>query len=96
MYFWYVFAKSEPATDLILVQDANKVLHKFSTVKYPNIYCAITTAFEALQTAWETKLACNCYSAYHNALHDGLRKLQKYHSKFDQKPAFLLALGGSL
>ena len=95
MYFQYVFAESEPATDLIPVQDTNKVLHRFSTIKYPNIYCAIT-AFEALQTAWETKLACNCYSAYHNALHNGLGKLHKYYNKFDQKLAFLLALGESL
>jgi hypothetical protein len=94
MYFRYVFAKFEPATDLILVQDANKVLHKFSAVKYPNVYRAIT-AFEALQTAWETKLASNRYSVYHNALHDGLGKLHKYYNKFDQKPAFLLALGES-
>ena len=77
------------------MQDANKVLHKFSAVKYPNIYCAITT-FKALQTAWETKLASNHYSVYHNALHDGLEKLHKYYNKFDQKPAFLLALGESL
>src|SRR5271156_5905995 len=95
MCFRYVFAEFETTADLILVQDANKVLHKFSTDKYPNIYRAIT-AFEALQTAWETKLASNRYSTYHTALHDGLGKLRKYYNKFDQKPAFLLALGESL
>jgi hypothetical protein len=49
MYLRYVFARFEATADLtwILVQDANKVLHRFSTVKYPNIYHAIT-AFEAL------------------------------------------------
>jgi hypothetical protein len=97
MYLWYVFARFEATADLtrILVQDANKVLYRFSTVKYPNIYYAIT-AFEALQTAWESKLASSHYSVYHNALQDGLEKLHKYYNKFDQKPAFLLALGESL
>jgi hypothetical protein len=97
MYLRYVFARFEATADLtrILVQDANKVLHRFSTVKYPNIYRAIT-AFEALQTAWESKLASNRYSVYHNALQDGLEKLHKYYNKFDQKPAFLLTLGESL
>jgi hypothetical protein len=95
MYFWYVFAKFEPTANLIIVQDANKVLQKFSSVKYPNIYCTIT-AFEALQTAWKTKLASGHYSVYHDTLHDGLEKLHKYYNKFDQKPAFHLTLGESL
>jgi hypothetical protein len=97
MYLQYVFARFKATADLtqILVQDTNKVLHRFSTVKYPNIYRAIT-AFKALQTAWESKLASNRYSVYHNALQDGLKKLHKYYNKFDQKPAFLLALGESL
>jgi hypothetical protein len=97
MYLQHVFARFEATADLtrILVQDTNKVLHRFLTVKYSNIYCAIT-AFKALQTAWESKLASNRYSVYHNALQDGLEKLHKYYNKFDQKPSFLLALGESL
>ena len=85
---WKRIDEFEPTADLILVCDANQVLHKFLSIKYLNIYHAIT-AFEALQTAWETKLASN-------TLHDGLEKLHKYHNKFDQKPAFLLTLSESL
>lgn len=50
---------------------------------------------EDLQTAWEAKCDIAKYTVYHNAIKDGLRKLQKYYSRFDQKPAFVLALGDS-
>jgi hypothetical protein len=30
---------------------------------------------------------------YHDAINDGLEKLQKYYSRFDQKPSYILALG---
>ena len=48
---------------------------------------------EDLQTAWEAKLKERRYTIYHNAIQDGLDKLKKYYSRFDQKPAFILALG---
>ena len=43
---------------------------------------------ENLQTAWEAK-----YAMYHDAINDGLEKLKKYYSHFDQKPIYILALG---
>jgi hypothetical protein len=48
---------------------------------------------EELQTAWESKSDNAKYAAYHDAIEDGLAKLKKYYSRFDQKPAFILALG---
>jgi hypothetical protein len=30
---------------------------------------------------------------YHDAINDGLEKLKKYYSRFDQKPSYILALG---
>jgi DNA replication protein DnaC len=50
---------------------------------------------EDLQTAWEAKCDNAKYAVYHNAINDGLEKLKKYYSRFDQKPAFVLALGDS-
>lgn len=94
---WHSLSKSPFAflkwhIDPSLLQDTNSVLHKFSSEKYPNVYCAII-AFESLQTAWEKKIKLEKYVAYHDALNDGLEKLRKYYNKFDLKPAFLLGLG---
>ena len=50
---------------------------------------------EELQTAWEVKHDNPKYDLYHAAIDDGLEKLKKYYSRFDQKPSFVLALGES-
>jgi DNA replication protein DnaC len=50
---------------------------------------------EELQTAWEAKHDNVKYALYHDAIRDGLEKLKKYYSRFDQKPSFILALGKS-
>jgi len=42
---------------------------------------------------WETKSNNPRYALYHNAIEDGLAKLVKYYSKFDNKVVFVLALG---
>ena len=49
-----------------------------------------------LQTAWEAKCDDLKYALYRSALSDGLSKLNKYYSRFDEKPAFILALGQSM
>lgn len=41
---------------------------------------------------WEAKLADPHYELYHLAIRDGLTKLVKYYSKFNEKPAYILAL----
>lgn len=48
---------------------------------------------EELQTAWESKCDNPCFAMYRSAIKDGLVKLNKYYSRFDEKPAYILSLG---
>ena len=66
--------------------------HKFSAQKQPTLWRALPV-IEDLQTAWEAKCDDEKYSMYRNAINDGLEKLKKYYSRFDQKPSYILALG---
>ncbi|KAF8878624.1 hypothetical protein BD779DRAFT_1474702 [Infundibulicybe gibba] len=52
------------------------------------------TPFEKplLQTVWENKSEDPKYAIYHDAINDGLMKLKKYYSKFDEKPVYFLSL----
>jgi hypothetical protein len=50
-------------------------------------------AIEELQTAWEAKRDNVRFAKYQTAINDGLAKLNKYYSRFDEKPAYILALG---
>lgn len=72
-------------------QDSNRVLHHFSADKHPSLYRALP-ALEDLQSAWESKLKDRRYEIYHDAIRDGLAKLMKYYCRFDEKPAYILAL----
>ncbi|KAF5374133.1 hypothetical protein D9615_008888 [Tricholomella constricta] len=74
-----------------LLADSNRVLHHFSADKQPTLYRALP-ALEELQTVWEAKLANPKFVVYHAALQDSLDKLNKYYSRFDEKPAYILAL----
>jgi len=56
------------------------------------LWCALPV-IENLQTAWEAKCDDDRYILYRDATQDGLNKLKKYYSSFDQKPTFILALG---
>ena len=47
---------------------------------------------EELQTRWETKRDDPRFESYANALQDGLDKILKYYTSFDNKPAFVLSL----
>ena len=60
--------------------------------KQPTLWHALPL-IEELQTAWEAKCNDQKYIVFRNAIQDGLDKLKKYYSRFDQKPAFILALG---
>jgi hypothetical protein len=53
-------------------------------------------AIEELQTAWEAKRDDPRFGVYKSAISDGLSKLNKYYSRFDEKPVFVLALGLSI
>ena len=70
------------------------MLHHFSAEKRPTLWRALPV-IENLQTAWEAKCNSLKYALYHDAINNGLDKLNKYYSRFDQKPCFILALGRS-
>ena len=46
-----------------------------------------------LQTEWKQKRDDPCFEMYRDALQDALKKLMKYYSKLDKKPAYILAFG---
>lgn len=74
------------------MQDANDLQQHFSDEKQVTLFCDVP-AFEAIQTAWEAKADDPRYSQYQAAIQNGLQKLGKYYSQFDDKPVYILALG---
>lgn len=74
-----------------ILSDSKHVLHHFSAEKHPTLYRALP-AIEELQSMWEMKASNLAYSIYHDAIRDGLTKLGKYYSRFDNKPVYILAL----
>ena len=68
--------------------------HCFSSEQLPMLWRALPV-IEALQTAWEAKRDDRRFAIYEDAINEGLAKLQKYYSRFDEKPAYVLALGKS-
>ena len=76
----------------IIIQDSNRIQQSFSAEKRPTLWRALP-AIEELQTAWEAKRGNPRFAVYRNAINDGLEKLNKYYSRFDEKPAYILALG---
>jgi hypothetical protein len=78
-----------------MIQDSNQIQQTFSAEKRPTLWRALP-AIEELQTAWENKRDNPKYATYQTAINDGLAKLNKYYSRFDEKPAYVLALGMSL
>ena len=73
-------------------QDSNNIQHAFSAEKRPTLWRALPL-IEELQTVWEEKRITPRFARYHDAINDGLAKLNKYYSKFDEKPAYIIALG---
>jgi hypothetical protein len=47
----------------------------------------------SFKTAWEEKHDNPQYALYKAAINNGLVKLNKYYSWFDEKPSYILALG---
>ncbi|KAF8874802.1 hypothetical protein BD779DRAFT_1420492, partial [Infundibulicybe gibba] len=74
-----------------ILEDSNRIQQYFSAEKQPTLWRALP-AMEELQTAWEDKCKDPRYALYKPAITDGLAKLNKYYSRFDEKPAFILAL----
>src|SRR5580658_4880525 len=73
-------------------QDSNRIQQSFSAEKEPTLWRALPT-IEELQTAWEAKRDKPAFAKYRDAINDGLEKINKYYSRFDEKPVFILALG---
>ena len=73
-------------------RDLNKIQQYFSAEKCPVLWRAFP-AIEELQTSWEAKCDNIRFRKYRDAIKDGLAKLAKYYSRFDEKPAYILTLG---
>jgi hypothetical protein len=73
-------------------QDSRALQHYFSSEQLPTLWRALP-AIEALQSAWEAKHDDRRFAIYYDAINEGLAKLQKYYSQFDEKPSYVLALG---
>jgi hypothetical protein len=77
------------------LQDSNDIQQLFSSEQQPTLWRALP-ALEELQTAWEDKKKLERFALYEDAIDAGLSKLQKYYSRIDTKPVFVLALGAFL
>ncbi|KAF8221475.1 hypothetical protein L208DRAFT_1074551, partial [Tricholoma matsutake] len=87
---WSAFKLSN--RDWMRVLDTRNILaHQFLAEKQPTLWRALPL-IEELQMAWEAKHDDPRYVLYQGAIQDGLDKLKKYYSRFDQKLAFILAL----
>jgi hypothetical protein len=75
----------------LILEDSNWIQQYFSSEHKPTLWRALP-AIEDLQTAWEVKHDNPQYIIYKNAINDGLAKLNKYYSQFDEKPSYVIAL----
>ena len=72
--------------------DSNDIQELFSSEQQPTLWRTLPT-LEELQTAWEDKRRLERFSLFKDAIDAELAKLQKYYSRIDAKPVFILALG---
>jgi hypothetical protein len=78
-----------------ILADSSRIQQTFSAEKCPTLWRALP-AIEELQTAWEAKRDNPRFATYQTAIEDGLAKLNKYYSRFDEKPSYILTLGMSI
>jgi hypothetical protein len=69
----------------------NDIQELFLSEQQPTLWHALP-ALKELQTAWEDKQKVEHFALYNDAIAAGLSKLQKYYSRIDTKPVFILAL----
>lgn len=74
-----------------LSQDSNRIQELFSSELSPSCWLVLP-AFEDLQMHWESKRDDPHFESYADALQDGLDKILKYYTSFNNKPAFVLSL----
>ena len=94
---WTAFAFLSSDWDWIkdlhaIISDANNLQQIFSFDTQPTLWQAIP-AYEELLSTWEVKLTMSVFEQYSEALQRGMEKIRKYYTKFDEKPAYILALG---
>ena len=94
---WSAFALTEgdwgrvaDARDIL--KDSNDIQELFSSKQQPTLWRALP-ALKELQTTWEDKRTLPRFFLYQDAIDTGLGKLQKYYSRIDTKPVFILSLG---
>ena len=90
---WVFLNYKRVSTDCVQ-QDSNDIQQHFSSERLPTLWRALP-ALEELQTAWEAKQDSARFWLYKDAINNGLAKLQKYYSRIDSKPVFILSLGKS-
>ncbi|KZS86554.1 hypothetical protein SISNIDRAFT_420757, partial [Sistotremastrum niveocremeum HHB9708] len=93
---WMAFFLSKELWEKVLrcteiLEDADIIQHLFSSDNDPSLYLLIPVV-EELLTAWEEKEDVERYAEYTAGLEKSRLKVQKYYSKFDQKPSIVLSL----
>jgi hypothetical protein len=94
---WSAFTLTEKDWDRVadardILKDSNDIQEFFSSEQQPTLW-RVLPVLEELQTAWEDKQKSPRFFLYRDAIDAGLAKLQKYYSRINTKPVFILALG---
>ena len=89
---FYLITWTDWLLSCYIIKDSNDIQQLFSLEQLPTLWRTLP-ALEELQTEWEKKRDSARFALYKNAIKDGLGKLQKYYSRMDSKPSFVLALG---
>ena len=74
-----------------ILKDSRTLQHHFSSEMLLTLW-HVLPAVEELQTAWEAKHNDDHFAIYSDAINDGLAKLNKYYSRFNEKPSYVLTL----
>ncbi|KAF9018327.1 hypothetical protein BDZ89DRAFT_960222, partial [Hymenopellis radicata] len=74
-----------------ILADPHGIQQSWSSSETPTIY-SVLPAYETLLRAWTIKRNDPKYTLYHSALDAGFEKFDKYYSKFDLKPSYILAM----
>ncbi|KAF8487806.1 hypothetical protein F5888DRAFT_1624190, partial [Russula emetica] len=93
---WSAFALTERDWERVadardILKDSNDIQELFLSEKQLTLW-RVLPALEELQTTWEDKRKLDRFLLYRDAIDAGLSKLQKYYSRIDTKPVFILAL----
>jgi hypothetical protein len=87
MYVTYFAYDARPD----VIQHADNAQHAFSSENTPTLYHAIP-ALEALYRAWSSRAARPKYRPFAAALRAACSKVDDYHGKTTQSPAYILSM----